>query len=59
VKLSVGAVALDGAFYKDESEPEFIYAVTTPNMPIYKISSERFKEINKPISYFKQDLSPR
>jgi len=57
VKLSSGTVA-EGSFYKVATKPEWIYAATNPDMPIYNISSERFEEINKPWAYFKQDLSP-
>ncbi len=53
VKLSLGSVRQEGYFYKTASEPDFIYAATTPKAPLYKISLKRFEEIYKPISYFK------
>ncbi len=53
VSISIGSTAFEGAFYKVVSEPEQVYVVTTPTAPIYKISSARFDEVNKPRSHFK------
>jgi len=56
INISEGKILYEGAFYAVESDPAFIYAVTTPNAPIYKISEKRFEEIHKPAAYFKKDI---
>lgn len=58
IKLSFATTEQAGVFYKDVNDPDFIYAVTTPNAPLYKISLKRFEGIQQPISYFKPEEKP-
>ena len=55
LKLSSGATGQEVAFYRDLTETDFIYAVTTLQSPLYRISRNRFEEISKPISFFKEE----
>lgn len=53
VDLGVDQVERKAAFYELKNEPEMIYAVTTPQAPIYKISRESFVLFNQPASAFR------
>lgn len=51
--LLVGALEHPAVFYKAPFEPDAVYAVTTPEAPIYKLSEREFKILEEPASSYR------
>ncbi|MBI3802234.1 MAG: DUF4340 domain-containing protein [Nitrospirae bacterium] len=53
VRLGVAEVEREARFYRLSSEPETVYAVTTPFAPIYKFSAQTLKAIEEPAATYR------
>ena len=51
--LTVDQVDRKAAFYQTQAEPETVYAVTSSDAPIYKISRRSFQTVDQPPSAFR------
>ncbi len=53
LNLTVGEMDRPATFYHQPPEPDILYAITTPDAPIYKISRESSAFLNQPVFAFR------